>query len=133
MRLRYALIGLLLLGCQRSADPGDVTANDVKRQVSEAVDTTGKFLDRDHGEAQRRLEATTRDLGKSVEVWKEKLRNATDEERPALEAKVRDLERRYDAVKEQVVEFGRSHEDTWESVRDRVDHSLNDLKNALDQ
>ncbi len=115
---------------ERPLQPEEVTGEEVMREVREALDATGKYLDTKKEEAlaelDRRMGAVEADLDRAqrrVEEARERGRKAADDTYEALEEKQRDARLRME-------EFKRSSGEMKDEAARRLDRALRELEEA---
>lgn len=110
---------------------GPTAADDVKRDASKAVDTTGKFLSEKKDDFARRMQDKLDGIDSELKQLRASAEGKTKEAQHAIDERSHDLEKRRQDVAQQLEDLKKSSESTWKRLRRGVEHAVSDLQQAV--
>lgn len=122
-------------GCdQTTADrkPGEVTSQDVRRDASQAIQTTAEYTRQAKDEFQRNLEARLKELEPQIAKLREKGRELKDEAKVDWDRKMAELEAKRDVARAKLHELSQSGEEAWKDVQKGAESAWAELSKAFD-
>ena len=121
-------------GCeQKPADPPSrkVTADDVRRDAGQAVDTAVAFTRQSKEEFQNQADARLKELDAEIAKLRAKGRGLQDKAKADWDRKLADLETKRDAVRVKLAEVGRSSAEAWKDLRKGAQSAWDELDKAF--
>jgi peptidoglycan hydrolase CwlO-like protein len=115
-----------------AAEPGKVTAEDVKQQTQEAWNAAKDYTLQEKEEYQKRIESQLADLSKKIDELKEKAKIAKDDVAVKLQAQIEALKKQQQVADEKLNELRSSTSKAWDQVKTGADKALEDLKKAYE-
>jgi TolA-binding protein len=134
---RWTLLALLVAVLARSGEaaepppPKKTSTQEVKKQASEAVETTGRYLaERKEDFAtrmQQRLDALNSELARAREAAAE----GKKEVQKDVQQKIADLENKKAEADRKLTELRKAGGSAWESLRSGVEKAVGDLEDGF--
>ena len=129
------LLGLLVTtGCEQKQStpvPGKVSADDVKREAGEAVDTAAEYSQQAKEDFVRSLNARLTELDAEIANLREKGRDLKDEAKADWDQKLVDLETKREAARVKLDEVGNSTAEAWKDVQQGAKSAWDELDKAV--
>lgn len=131
------LIAFTMTGCE-SQEPAQeaqkaVTADEVKKEVREAVDTLGQFADDKKLQYQESLEAKLQALSKKREELESRINSAGKKVQDKARARLADLRSKQEALNTKLDNLGTSTGEGWEEMRSAMDEAMEELEQGYDR
>ena len=124
-------VPLLAAGCDKPNDgvPSEpnVTSQDVRREVGEAVETTGDYLSQQAAEYRRAMEARLADLDARLRIMNEQASGVAQEHKGEWNARIARLEQDLKRTREQL---SRQAGEGWESFKSGMDTAATKLEES---
>jgi hypothetical protein len=117
---------------ERAAFADDVSAEQVKKQAEETLDTAKKFTMQQKEEFQKKMEAELKDLSKLLDEYKQKAEAKKGEALTALQGKMEELKVRQKDAEERVNELKSSTSRAWDETKDKTEQAVGELKKAYE-
>ena len=129
------LAGLLAAGgCERkptNRTPGQVTSEDVRRDVGQAVNTAEEFSQQSKEEFQKNLDARLKNMDAEIAKLREKGRDLKDEAKVKWDQKLADLETKRDVARAKLADVGQSSAEAWKDVQKGAQSAWDELDKAF--
>lgn len=131
--LMLMLVALcVILGCeQKSAEPGKVTSEEVRRDAGQAVDTGVEYARQTKEEFHKKLEIQLNELDAKIAKLREKGGDLKDEAKNNWDKKMADLETKREAARAKLDEVGASSADAWGDVKKGAQSAWDELDKAF--
>jgi len=132
--LLMLLVGSLLLSCKQDAGSSqdDVTAADVKEEISEAVDTSQAYLQEEKKEIYNEYEEQISKAENRIDVLERKIESGSNEVKNTYIQVVDSLQAKKSQVSDDIDRLKNSSDAAWAEVKAGVDEALSDLDQAID-
>ena len=130
------LVPVLLIpsGCEQTPTKPiqeKITAEDVRREAGQAVETATEYTQQARDEFQKGFEVQLQDLDAEISKLREKSRSITDQAKASWDQKMVELEIKRDAARAKLVEVGQSSKEAWEEVRKGAQAAWTELEKAF--
>ena len=129
------LLGLLVTtGCEQKPSkpvPGEVSADDVKREAGEAVQTAAEYSQQAKEDFVKSLNARLTELDAEIANLREKGRDLKDEAKADWDQKLADLETKREAARVKLDEVGNSTAEAWKDVQQGAKSAWDELDKAV--
>jgi len=129
----FSLSLLMLDGCKKkettNAEKTDVSGQQVKEKISQAVDTSGDYLAQQKDEAVKKAEQTFSDLKSDTQQLLTNLKNQTSEKAQAVGADLRD---KLDYTDQQLDKLKNAAGDKVKDAQNAFDSAMDKLKEAYE-
>ena len=137
--LTLCVLSLFLVGCGNQNGPApvssekQVTAEDVKKEVGEAVDTAKEFTMQKRDEYAKQIQQQLTELNGKIAALETKGAQLKDDAKQKWNERLKNLKQNRDQVSQQLEEFNKSSADAWEGLKRDLDIAWNNLKQAYDK
>jgi hypothetical protein len=108
-----------------------VTAEEVQRELREALESAKAYTFEQKEEYQKKLQPVLRDLDDRIEDLKEKAKGAGTEARKWYAQAIQELRREREVVREQLAKARAAAPGAWEEVKSGVNAAWDDLRKAF--
>ena len=129
------LAGLFtMLGCDRKpADPtpGKVTAEDVRHDAGQAVNTAAEYSQQSREEFQKDLGTRLDEMDANIVKLRDKGRDLKDQAKANWDQKMAELETKREAARQKLVEVGHANAEAWKDVKKGAQSAWDDLDKAF--
>jgi vacuolar-type H+-ATPase subunit I/STV1 len=109
-----------------------VQAEDVRREVREALQAAKRYTFRQKDEYQRRLQDVLHDMDERIDDLQEQAETATGQARKDAEARLRELRSKRDVVRDRLDRVSAATADTWDRVTGAVSDAVQDFQKMFD-
>lgn len=134
-RMAAILLGLsMFIGCeQKPADrtTGQVTSEDVQRDVGQAINTTVEFSEQVRDDYQKKLSAKLEEADGEIKKLRERGSDLKDQARENWEKTMADLEKKRDAARTRLEEVGHSSAEAWKEVQKGAESAWAELDKSF--
>ncbi len=131
-------LSLFLVACGKQNSPApvsgekQVTGEDVKQKMGEAVETAKDFTLQKRDEYQKQINQKLADLDVKIAELETKGADLKDDAKVKWNEKLEDLKMKRGKVAEKLEEFSKSSADAWEGLKKDMDSAWENLKQAYD-
>jgi len=109
-----------------------VQAEDVRREVREALQAAKRYTFRQKDEYQRKLQDVLNDMDERIDDLQEQAETATGQARKDAEAKLRELRAKRGVVRDRLDKVSAATADTWDRVTGAVSDAVQDFQKMFD-
>jgi vacuolar-type H+-ATPase subunit I/STV1 len=109
-----------------------VHADDVRREVREALQAAKSYTFQRKDEYQRKLQDVLNDMDERIDDLQEQAETATGQARKEAEAKLRELRAKREVVRERLQKVNAATADTWDRVTAAVSDAVQDFQKMYD-
>lgn len=123
-----------VMGCSKEPAgqaPGEVTAEDVRRDAGQAAKTAAEYSQQAKDEFQKKLEGRLTELDAEIVKLREKGTGLKDEAKAKWEKKLPELEAKREAVRAKLAELGQSSAAAWKDVQSGAQSAWDELEKAF--
>ncbi|MCA9013716.1 MAG: hypothetical protein KDA77_00160 [Planctomycetaceae bacterium] len=137
--LTLCVMSLFLVACgnQNGSTPvsgeQQVTAEDVKQKVDEAVETATEFTKQKRDEYAGQIQQQLEELNGKIADLETKGAKLKDEAKTKWNERLKHLKQNRDQVNQQLEEFNKSSADAWDGLKRDLDIAWKNLKQAYDK
>ena len=136
-----AAVLLSLAGCSEESDStgtaGDVNAQDVRREASEALGTAGAFAQSTVEQYRQSMRSSIEEADRDIERLKARAASMTGDAKAEAEVVIQNLGEQRDAFAERLDDLRADSTDAWQEIKRGLDRAWTDLnearKSALDR
>jgi len=111
----------------------DITSEEVKKEVGEAVETTGVYLDQKKDEYIRQAEVKMEELGKKTAELENRLEKETAEMKERHKEEILGLKKKQEELQKKINELKSSSAKAWEEFKTGIDAALDDLEKSYEK
>lgn len=136
LAMAIVLSWALMLSCQQQPEKpreGEVTAEDVKKEVSEAVETTKAYLAEQKKKYVEEMETELADYRRRIDELQKKAEEATGEAKADMEKQIEKLREKQEAARKKLDELEKSGEKAWEDLKAGANKAMEDLEKAFEE
>ncbi len=109
-----------------------VHADDVRREVREALQSAKRYTFRQKDEYQRKLQDVLNDMDERIDDLQEQAESATGQAKKEAEARLRELRAKREVVNERLQKVSAATADTWDRVTGAVSDAVQDFQKMYD-
>ena len=109
-----------------------VSSDEVKREITEAIDATGKLAQQTQEEFAEEMEVKLRELDAEIAELEAKADDVKVESREKWNEEVADLKVKQEAMHDKLEKVKVASADEWEAMKDDFNSAWNNLKKAYD-
>lgn len=137
-RLTIAILlgtSLAAFGCSKEeqANSSRVSAEDVRKDTRQAVDTTAQFIEQEKDEFVRAAQRELEQLRDRLAMLKSQAQSATGEARDKLDAQAAQLEQQWQAAEAKLAELKAASAEEWRETKEVLAQQIDRLKQSFDQ
>ena len=146
LRIKRNLITVTVLGlglmifiagsfsCKNASEKkkNDVTKEDVKSEMKEAVDTTAAYLEESRQEVLRNFEKRIKETGDQISALQSEIISTRKELKQKFQIKIDAMEKKLKKIHYQVEDFRESSEDAEEEIEKGIEEALNKLDESIE-
>ncbi|MEJ2313277.1 MAG: hypothetical protein P8Y85_00545 [Nitrospirota bacterium] len=135
MAMSLVLSATVILSCKQKAEApkeGEVTTEDVKKDVGEAVGTTKAYLAEQKEEFTKDMEAKLADYGSRIDELQKKADEATGDVKAKMDEQMKNLRNKQEAAQKKLDEIEESSGKAWEDLKAGADRTMEDLKKSYE-
>lgn len=132
-------LSLFLVACANESSPPpvpgetQVTGDDVKQKVGEAMDSAKEFTKQKRDEYAKQIDQQLKDLDGKIAELETKGAKLKDDAKVKWNEQLEDLKSKRGKVSEKVKEFNESSAEAWEGLKKDLDIAWGNLKEAYDK
>ena len=132
-------LSYLLVACGNEKAPApvsgekQVTGEDVKKEVGEAVDTAKDFTKQKQEEYVKQINQKLKDMEVKIAELEAKGADLKDDAKKKWNEKLDDLKMKRGKVAEKVDQFSKSSADAWQGLKKDIDSAWDNLKETYDK
>jgi archaellum component FlaC len=123
---------LLVGGCQPREGQQDPALKTLKKETSEAWETTEDYLAQKRDEFERHIESELPELEQRISQLRERAAKASERIRPELQEKIDALEQKGEVARQKLAELKSKTGDAWQEAQPHLEASMRELKEAYD-
>ncbi len=112
---------------------GRVTAEDVKRETGEALETTRAYTLQQRDEFLKEMDVKLKQLDRQIDELKVKAKVARAQSKAELEEQINQLEKERDTARRKLEELRASGAEKWKDLKSQAEIAMNDLENSVKQ
>ncbi|UCD56671.1 MAG: hypothetical protein JSV16_12690 [Candidatus Hydrogenedentota bacterium] len=129
------LVPWFLTACGKQAEPpkeeAEVSAEDVKKESLEALETAKAYTLQQKQEYQNKIEAKLDEVDAQIDELKARAEQAKDETKAKLYKQIEELQKKQEAAREKLEELKTASEQAWEKLKSEMDAAVEDLENFI--
>jgi hypothetical protein len=110
-----------------------VSAEDLRREVRDALEAAKAYTFQQKDEYQRRLEALTRELDERIDDLRDRAEAVGAEARKEYAQEIEELRQRREAVRQRLARVKSASAEAWEDIKSGVSAALEDLQKAYER
>ena len=128
---------LALAGCDQQqgaahTPPNDTTAGDVSREMNQAAEATGEFMENQYAALKAEIDQGVERVNEQIVALRAKASEATGDTKTAIDNAIASLEEQRDALMDNLEDASDATGDAWRDVKDGLSDAWRNLKDAAD-
>jgi hypothetical protein len=129
-----------LAGCGEQPEPdvktenekkAGVSANDLKKETEEALETAKTYALQEKEEYQEKMEAKLKELDAQIDRMKAEAKESTEEAKAALEKRIQEMEEKREAAGKKLEEVRESSVEAWRNLKSDMDDIMSNLEKRI--
>lgn len=127
------VLGWFTFSTAPNEDKRDITLTVDSKKIKKDQDAFVGLFRQNRADFQKQAETRLTAMDRNLDDLKVKAKIAGSETKDAMDKEIGDLNQRTEAAREEVKELRTASQERYESMRTRVDASLNELKDGFDK
>lgn len=116
---------------EETGQKGEVTAEDVKREAEEALETATTYTAQQRQAYQAKMEAKLEEFGRRIDELKAEAEAKKPEVEARLQEEIKQLEQKREAAREKLDELRSASEKAWKDLKSELDVIMDDVEEFI--